>query len=329
MEELILERKFPFENDEMTKRFALIGAGGYIAPKHLKAIKDTNNELVVAVDRHDSVGVIDSYFPEASFFTEFERFDRFMEMKRHANEGVDYVSVCSPNYLHDAHCRLALRVGADAICEKPLVINPWNIDQLSELEQIHGKKVNAVLQLRLHEAVLDLKQKADASNQGSKPEILLTYITRRGKWYHHSWKGDSTRSGGLPLNIGVHFFDFLTWIFGKSEKSQVHLAEPSRWSGTLELEKANVKWFLSVDANDLPDDVVKNGGYAYRSITCDNEEVDLSKGFTDLHTRVYEEILEGRGHGLDDTRAAIELVYDIRQMGVSSPDSNAHPFVLS
>ncbi|MGI9496976.1 MAG: Gfo/Idh/MocA family oxidoreductase [Mariniblastus sp.] len=313
------------------KRFALVGAGGYIAPKHLKAIKDTGNELTVAVDRHDSVGIIDSYFPDASFFTEFERFDRFLEKKRHdnSNEAIDYVSICSPNYLHDAHCRLALRVGADAICEKPLVVNPWNIDQLQELEQLHGRKVNAVLQLRLHEAVIDLKAKAELSdNRAKKPEILLTYITRRGRWYHHSWKGDESRSGGLPLNIGVHFFDFLTWIFGEAEKTEIHLAEPSRYSGTLELEKANVKWFLSVDASDLPTEVVANGGYAYRSITCDGEEIDLSKGFTDLHTRVYEEILAGQGHGLEDARGAIDLVYKIRQQEVSPPGPTAHPKML-
>ncbi len=313
------------------KRFALVGAGGYIAPKHLKAIKDTGNELTVAVDRHDSVGIIDSYFPDASFFTEFERFDRFLEKKRHnnSNEAIDYVSICSPNYLHDAHCRLALRVGADAICEKPLVVNPWNIDQLQELEQLHGRKVNAVLQLRLHEAVIDLKAKAESNaNRGKKPEILLTYITRRGRWYHHSWKGDESRSGGLPLNIGVHFFDFLTWIFGEAEKTEIHLAEPSRYSGTLELEKANVKWFLSVDASDLPTEVVANGGYAYRSITCDGEEIDLSKGFTDLHTRVYEEILAGQGHGLEDARGAIDLVYKIRQQEVSPPGPTAHPKML-
>jgi UDP-N-acetyl-2-amino-2-deoxyglucuronate dehydrogenase len=313
------------------KRFALIGAGGYIAPKHLKAIKDTGNELIVAVDRHDSVGIIDSYFPDASFFTEFERFDRFLEKKRYgdSNEAIDYVSICSPNYLHDAHCRLALRVGADAICEKPLVVNPWNIDQLQELEQLHGRKVNAVLQLRLHEAVIDLKAKAESStDRAKKPEILLTYVTRRGRWYHHSWKGDESRSGGLPLNIGVHFFDFLTWIFGKAEKTELHLAEPSRYSGTLELEKANVKWFLSVDADDLPEEVVANGGYAHRSITCDGDEIDLSKGFTNLHSRVYEEILAGQGHGLEDARGAIDLVYKIRQQDVSSPGPNAHPKML-
>jgi len=313
------------------KNFALIGAGGYIAPKHLKAIKDTGNRLVVAVDRHDSVGIIDSYFPDSSFFTEFERFDRFLEKKRHeANgEAIDYVSVCSPNYLHDAHCRLALRVGADAICEKPLVINPWNIDQLLELEQVHGRKVNAVLQLRLHEAVIDLKKKAEAFTSGKKPEVLLTYITRRGKWYHHSWKGDVSRSGGLPLNVGVHFFDFLTWIFGPAESSDTFLLEPSRCSGTLELEKANVKWFLSVDEADLPKQVLADGGYAHRSITCDGEEVDLSKGFTDLHTRVYEEILAGRGHGLADTRAAIELVHKIRTQETVTVSPEAHPMLLA
>ena len=311
------------------RNFALVGAGGFIAPKHMKAIKDTGNQLVVAVDKHDSVGIIDSYFPEASFFTEFERFDRFLEKQRHSEDGqpIDYISICSPNYLHDAHCRLALRIGADAICEKPLVINPWNIDQLQELEQIHGRKVHAVLQLRLHEAVMELKQKAVTSSSGRKPEILLTYITRRGKWYHHSWKGDVARSGGLTLNIGVHFFDFLTWIFGRALDSKVHLADPARCSGTLELEKAHVKWFLSVDADDLPQAVVENGGYAFRSITCDGVEVDLSRGFTDLHTRVYEEILAGRGHGIEDTRDAIDLVYKIRQSELSSVDSNAHPFL--
>lgn len=314
----------------MTKRFALIGVGGYIAPKHLKAIKETGSDLTVAVDRHDSVGVLDSYFPNASFFTEFERFDRFLEKQRHEKDGqpVDYVSVCSPNYLHDSHCRLALRVGADAICEKPLVINPWNIDQLKGLEQVHGKKVNAVLQLRLHEAVLDLKQQADNSSPGEKPEILLTYITRRGKWYHHSWKGDAARSGGLPLNIGVHFFDFLTWIFGEAESSVMHLSEDTRCSGTLELEKARVKWFLSVDASDLPKEVVSDGGYAYRSITCDGKEVDLSKGFTDLHTHVYEEILDGRGFGIEDTRAAIDLVYKIRKTSLSPIGPGAHPILV-
>lgn len=315
----------------MTKRFALIGAGGYIAPKHLKAIKETGSDLTVAVDRHDSVGVLDSYFPDASFFTEFERFDRFLEKQRHDKDGqpVDYVSICSPNYLHDSHCRLALRVGADAICEKPLVINPWNIDQLRDLEQIHGQKVNAVLQLRLHEAVVELKKDADNSSPGNKPEILLTYITRRGKWYHHSWKGDAARSGGLPLNIGVHFFDFLTWIFGKAESSVMHLNQDTRCSGTLELEKARVKWFLSVDASDLPEEIVSDGGFAYRSITCDGKEVDLSKGFADLHTRVYKEILAGQGYGIDDTRAAIDLVYKIRKTTLSSIGPDAHPLLAA
>lgn len=313
------------------KNFALVGAAGYIAPKHLKAIKDTGNQLVVACDKHDSVGILDSYFPDASFFTEFERFDRFLEKQRQGSNGVpiDYVSICSPNYLHDAHCRLALRIGADAICEKPLVINPWNIDQLRDLEQTYGKRVNAVLQLRLHDAVKELKAKADANSNGEKPEILLTYITRRGKWYHHSWKGNPAQSGGLPLNIGVHFFDFLTWIFGDVEQCEMHLAQPSRYSGTLELEKANVKWFLSVDEDDLPEAVVKSGGYAYRSITCDGEEVDLSKGFTDLHTRVYEEVIAGRGHGLEDTRAAIDLVYKIRQQKTVSTTAASHPLLLN
>ena len=312
------------------KNFALVGAAGYIAPKHLKAIQDTGNRLVVACDKHDSVGIMDSYFPEASFFTEYERFDRFLEKQRHETDGqpIDYLSVCSPNYLHDAHCRLALRVGADAICEKPLVINPWNLDQLIDLEQQHGKRVFNVLQLRLHESVLRLKDEFASRSSGPKAEICLTYVTRRGKWYRHSWKGDVARLGGLPLNIGVHFFDFLGWIFGPLENSQLHLAQDSRYAGVLELEKARVKWFLSIDENDLPKHVVENGGYAYRSITCGGEEIDLSHGFTDLHTRVYQGILDGQGYGIEDARQAIEIVYEIRNSQTVSPDRDAHPILV-
>lgn len=312
-------------------KFALIGLAGFIAPKHLTAIKDTGNELVVAHDKHDSVGIIDSYFPNASFFTEYERFDRFLEKQRHESDGqpIDYLSICTPNYLHDAHCRLALRVGADAICEKPLVINPWNLDQLAELEQIYGKRVYNVLQLRLHESVIKLKDEFKDVSSGEKPEIVLTYITRRGRWYHYSWKGDSTQSGGLPLNIGVHFFDFLSWVFGKMENSELHLAQENRYAGVVELERAKIKWFLSVDETDLPKNVVDSGGYAYRSITCNEEEIELSKGFTDLHTKVYQDILDGRGYGIEDARHAIEIVYKIRNSDVVSPGPSAHPMVLT
>lgn len=307
------------------KNFALIGAAGYIAPKHLKAIKETGNQLVVAMDPHDSVGILDSYFPNSSFFTEFERFDRHLEKLRRSEGAVDYVSVCSPNYLHDAHVRLALRIGAEAICEKPLVINPWNIDQLAEYEQEHGKKVNTVLQLRCHPAVQALKERIDQSKE--RHDICLTYITRRGRWYQHSWKGDEEKSGGLAMNIGVHFFDFLMWIFGRPQRNMLHIHQPNRMSGSLQLEKADVRWFLSVDERDLPNEVVDNGGYAYRSITVDDEEFDLSQGFTDLHTKVYENILAGNGHGLDAARPAIDLIYQIRNSKTVSPGDQAHSFL--
>lgn len=311
------------------KNFALIGAAGFIAPKHMRAIKDTHNLLVVAHDKHDSVGILDSYFPTASFFTEYERFDRFLEKQRHKKDGqpVDYVSICSPNYLHDAHCRLALRIGAHAICEKPLVINPWNLDQLSELEQLHGKKVFNVLQLRHHAAVQKLKSEFADRGTGAKTDICLTYVTRRGKWYHYAWKGDITKSGGVTMNIGIHFFDFLSWVFGDVESSQVHLAQASRCSGVLELATARVKWFLSVEESDLPRHVMEQDGYAYRSITCDGQEIDLSAGFADLHTKVYEHILSGDGFGIEDARHSIELVYKIRQSQVVSPGQGAHPML--
>ncbi len=309
------------------KNFAIIGAGGYIAPKHMKAIHDTGNQLVAAYDKHDSVGILDSHFPSADFFTEFERFDRHLEKQRHGNNGtpVDYVSVCTPNYLHDAHCRLALRIGADAICEKPLVVNPWNLDQLAELEQIYGRKVHAILQLRHHSEILKLKKEAE--NRKEKPEICLTYISRRGKWYHHSWKGNQSQSGGLAMNIGIHFFDFLTWIFGGCTRSFLHLNQPDRMSGVVELERARVKWFLSVAADDLPASVSENGGYAYRSITADGEDIDLSKGFTDLHTKVYENVLAGTGYGLEDARGAIELVYQIRTSVTVAGNGSTHPML--
>jgi UDP-N-acetyl-2-amino-2-deoxyglucuronate dehydrogenase len=309
------------------KNFALIGVAGFIAPKHLKAIKETGNRLVAAVDKHDAVGIMDNYFPDANFFTEIERFDRYLEKLRRSQEesSVQYVSVCTPNYLHDAHCRLALRTGANAICEKPLVINPWNLDQLKELEQEYSKKVYSVLQLRLHPELNRLKREMENCDQ--RKDICLTYITRRGKWYHQSWKGNVENSGGVAMNIGVHFFDFLSWIYGKPNRSFLHLNQPSRMAGVLELEKARVRWFLSVDANDLPADVRAKGGHAWRSITVNGEEIDLSTGFTDLHTEVYRDILSGGGFGIDDSQPAIELVYQIRTSTVVSGNGSAHPML--
>lgn len=315
--------------EDTQKRFALIGVAGFIAPKHLKAIKETGNQLVAAVDKHDSVGIMDSHFPDANFFTEIERFDRYLEKQRRDPLGnpVEYVSVCTPNYLHDSHCRLALRVGANAICEKPLVINPWNLDQLRDLEQDYGKRVYSVLQLRLHPDLIRLKNEVEASSQLQRREISLTYVTRRGKWYQQSWKGNAERSGGVAMNIGVHFFDFLAWIYGRPNRSFLHLNQPSRMAGVLELEKARVRWFLSVDANDLPDDVRAKGGHAYRSIAVDGEEFDLSQGFTDLHTEVYKDILSGGGFGIEESIPAIELVYQIRTSTVVSPGETAHPYL--
>lgn len=310
--------------------FALVGAAGFVAPRHMKAIKDTGNQLVAAVDPHDSVGVLDGHFPGARFFTEIERFDRHLEKLRREAEDqrVDYVSVCSPNYLHDAHARLAMRIGAHAICEKPLVINPWNLDQLKAVEQDTGKRVYTVLQLRLHEQLKELKAKIDAEPAGKKHQVDLAYITRRGQWYNTSWKGDLERSGGVAMNIGIHFFDMLMWLYGKPESTAMHLRDPRRMAGSLELERASVRWFLSIDADDLPDDVKANNGHAYRSITADGEEIDMSAGFADLHTRVYEDVLAGGGFSIDDARPAVELAYDIRhQELVDNAGDLAHPML--
>jgi UDP-N-acetyl-2-amino-2-deoxyglucuronate dehydrogenase len=301
------------------KNFALTGIAGYIAPRHLKAIKDTGNRLVAAVDPHDSVGILDSYFPEASFFTEFERFDRHLEMLRRANKGnqVHYLSICSPNHLHDAHMRLALRVGADAICEKPLVLNPWNLDQLQELERDFGTRIHTVLQLRVHPSLIRIKQELDMGTNNKKHTVRLNYVTTRGKWYRYSWKGNEERSGGITTNIGIHFFDLLIWLFGGVQESVVHLLQPEKAAGVLELERANVEWHLSLDAADLPaEHVQKNGRATFRSISVDGEEIEFSEGFTDLHTRVYEEVLAGRGFGIDDARSSIELVHSIRNAKV-------------
>ena len=293
------------------KNFALIGAGGYIAPRHMKAVKDTGNNLIAALDKHDSVGILDSYFPEAEFFVEFERFDRHLEKLKRLGTHTDYVTVCSPNYLHDAHIRFGLRIGADVICEKPLVLNPWNIDGLIEIEKETGKKISTILQLRLHPAIIALKEKVQ-KNPGKKYDIDLRYITSRGHWYHISWKGDSQKSGGIATNIGIHFFDMLIWIFGDVKTNEVIQHSPETASGKLELERANVNWFLSIDPNTLPQDVKQAGKRTFRSLTIDEEAFEFSEGFTELHTRSYEEILKGNGFPVEEARKSIELVHAIR-----------------
>ena len=311
----------------MSKNFALTGASGYIAPRHLRAIKETGNRLIAALDPHDSAGVIDGYFDDAVFFTEFERFDRHIEKLRRLNgvNSIDYVSICSPNYLHDAHARFALRIGADVICEKPLVLNPWNIDALAELERESGKNIYTVLQLRVHPSLIALHDKIHKEKIKTKKDINLTYITSRGPWYLVSWKGHLDRSGGLATNIGIHFFDLLMWLFGDVEKSEVYLSEPTKTSGFLELKNARVKWFLSIDKNDLPAESLQKGQRTFRSITIDNEAIEFSDGFTDLHTIVYRETLAGHGFGLDDARPSIELVHGIRNAKVVPIGDDAHP----
>ncbi len=298
----------------MSKNFAIIGVAGYIAPRHLEAIKHTGNRLVAAVDPHDSVGIMDRYFHDAQYFSEFERFDRHVERLRRESPGqrVDYVSICSPNHLHDAHCRFALRVGADAICEKPLVLNPWNCDALQELEVEYQRRIYTVLQLRVHPSVIALRQKYRHRQPGAKYQVNLSYITSRGAWYLYSWKGNQRKSGGLAHNIGIHFFDMLLWIFGGVVTSEVRESTPTTVSGDLELERANVTWDLSIDRARLPAACRENGQSTFRSITVDSQEVEFSGGFTDLHTRVYEDVLSGRGHGIEDIKPAIELVHRIR-----------------
>lgn len=318
----------PSPGSDSPSRFALIGAAGFIAPRHMEAIRDTGNILAAAVDPHDSVGIIDSYFPEARFFTEIERLDRYLEKLRRQGDDscINYVSICSPNYLHDAHVSLALRVRADAICEKPLVINPWNLDQLKELEQEHGRRIHAILQLRLHPKLQDLKQYLSGSTTRSH-DVALTYITRRGSWYSASWKGSNDKSGGIAMNIGIHLFDLALWLFGTVHESEVHLKDDNRIAGTLELERGRVRWFFSADGNDLPEPTRAAGKHAYRALQLDSEEIDLSAGFSGLHTRMYEEILCGRGFGIEDARPSIETVYDISHADCISPRDNAHPLV--
>ncbi len=305
------------------KNFAITGVAGYIAPRHLKAIRETGNNLLAAVDPHDSAGILDGYFPAASFFTEFERFDRHIEKLRRdsAENKIDYISICSPNHLHDAHIRLALRVGANAICEKPLVINPLNLDALQVLEEETGGRINTVLQLRVHPSLIELKNKLQSRNR--KANVVLTYITPRGTWYNYSWKGNEEKSGGITTNIGIHLFDLLIWLFGDVQMSEVHLYERNRVGGFLELKNADVKWFLSIEKEDLPSSENKTPD-TYRSVNIDGEEINFSSGFTELHTRVYEEVLAGNGFGIEDARPSVELVYKIRESRVTVGKGEVH-----
>ncbi|CUU68956.1 uracil-DNA glycosylase [Campylobacter hyointestinalis subsp. hyointestinalis] len=314
----------------MSKNFVLIGAGGYIAPRHMKAIKDTGNNLVAALDKNDSVGIMDSFFPQASFFTEFERFDRFVDKyHRSHDDKIDYVSIATPNYLHDSHIRFALRNNAYAICEKPLVLNPHNIDQLKIIEEESGKKVYNILQLRLHESIIALKEKISKELQENPNKIYdidLTYLTSRGKWYFVSWKGDESKSGGVATNIGVHFFDMLSWIFGSVEENIVHIKNEDVNAGFMKLKNANIRWFLSVNYNYIPEDVKLSGKTTFRSITVNGEEFEFSGGFTELHTRSYEHILSGDGFGLDEARNSINIVSQIRKMDPLGLKGEYHPF---
>lgn len=312
------------------KNFALIGAAGYIAPRHMQAIKAAGHQLVAALDPNDSVGIIDSHFPQTDFFTEFERFDRHIDRLRRSNHqnSIDYVSICSPNYLHDSHIRFALRSGAEAICEKPLVLNPWNIDGLQEIEQDTGKKVHTILQLRVHPAIQALREQVRSTARNTKHEVDLTYITARGQWYLRSWKGDTRKSGGIATNIGVHFFDMLHFVFGQLQENIVHLSTPHKAAGYLEYENARVRWFLSVDVDDVPSRIRATGQRTWRSITVDGAEIEFSGGFTDLHERSYAEILAGRGFGLEENRCAITTVAGIRNATVSPTRGEHHPWLV-
>jgi UDP-N-acetyl-2-amino-2-deoxyglucuronate dehydrogenase len=314
------------------KNFAIVGVGGFIAPRHLQAIKDSGNRVVAALDPHDAVGVMDRYFDDVAYFREFERFDRHVEKLRRKGEPdrVHYVSICSPNYLHDAHIRFALRVGADAICEKPLVLSPWNLEPLAELERETGRKVFNILQLRLHPSIVALRDRIRAQPPGARHAIDLTYITSRGSWYDVSWKGDLDKSGGVATNIGVHFFDMLAWIFGPRQELEVHVSDRRRVAGFLRLERATVRWFLSIDKGDLPESAPLQGKTTYRSLTLGGEEIEFSDGFADLHTHVYRDLLAGRGFGIEDARPSIQLVFDISQASPTRGTSDhVHPLVGS
>jgi len=311
-------------------RFALIGAAGYIAPRHMKAIAETGNELAAALDPSDSVGILDSFFPNSAFFTEFERFDRHIDKLRRRGAGskIDYVSICSPNYLHDAHIRFALRSECDAICEKPLVLNPWNLDALAEIERESGRRLNSILQLRLHPAVIALRERVQTSPSDRKFDVDLTYVTSRGRWYLRSWKGDTGKSGGIATNIGVHFFDLLHFVFGKLQDNVVHCNEETRAGGYLEYERARVRWFLSADIADVPQRLRESGKRTFRSLTLDREEFEFSEGFGDLHTRSYEEILAGRGFTIEDNRVAVETVSAIRGLPITVR-GDVHPILAA
>lgn len=308
-----------------SKNFAIIGVGGYIAIRHLKAIKETGNNLLASLDPNDSVGIIDSFFPDSHFFVEFERFDRHVEKLRRSGTQIDYVSICSPNYLHDSHIRFSLRSGAHAICEKPLVLNPWNVDALAEIEKESGKHIYNIFQLRLHPSIIALKKKIEEGPADKIYDIELTYITSRGKWYNISWKGNVEKSGGIATNIGVHFYDMLIWIFGDVKQNIVHMLEKEKASGYLDLERARIKWYLSLDYNDIPEKTKSQGARTYRSITVDNEEIEFSGGFTDLHTETYNHILQGNGFRLMEAKPAIETVYAIRNARPIGLKGEYHP----
>jgi UDP-N-acetyl-2-amino-2-deoxyglucuronate dehydrogenase len=315
----------------LMKNFGLIGASGYIAPRHLKAIRETGNNLIAALDPFDSVGIMDSFFPDAAFFTEPERFDRHLDkMRRSGNGHIDYVSICSPNYLHDSHIRMALRNGAHAICEKPIVLNPWNVDALLEIEKESGQNINTILQLRHHAAIIALKEKVEAEKAKDNNKIFdvdLTYITSRGAWYHRSWKGNIEKSGGVATNIGVHFFDMLTWVFGSAKENVVHINDSDRAAGFLQLQNARVRWFLSINRDHLPEQAKSAGKTTFRSLTMNGEEIEFSDGFTDLHTASYRNILEGQGYGLADARPSIYIVHSIRNKKPIGKTGEYHPFV--
>ncbi len=314
---------------EKPKNFGIIGVAGYIATKHLHAIKETGNNLLASLDKFDSVGRIDNYFPESDFFVEFERFDRHFDKLKRTGTKIDYVSICSPNYLHDSHIRFALRHQAEAICEKPVVLNPWNVDALQEIEKETGRNIYTILQLRLHPKLLELREKIRTGPKDKVYDIDLTYITSRGNWYSISWKGDIQKSGGIATNIGIHFFDMLSWIFGPARSNIVNISFPNKAAGYLELEKARVRWFLSIDYNDIPDSVKASGQRTFRSIIVDGEEIEFSKGFTDLHTLTYEEILAGRGFGLKEARQSVEMVYLIRNAKPVGLQGDYHPILKS
>jgi len=310
------------------KRFALIGAAGFIAPRHLCAIRDTGNELVAAYDKFDSVGILDSFFPDASFFVENEIFDRHLSKLKRQGTPVDVVSVCSPNYLHDAHIRYGLRLGANVICEKPLVLNPWNIDALLEAERETGGKVYTILQLRLHNAIRLLKKRVEEGAQDKVYDVDLVYITSRGNWYYTSWKGDERKSGGVATNIGVHFYDMLTYIFGSVKQNVVHIRSHDRVAGFLQLERARVRYFLSINVETIPVEIRATGKRTYRSFSMEDTEVEFSDGFTDLHTQSYRDILAGDGFGLEEARSSIEIVHDIRHATPVGLTGDYHPLAI-